>query len=216
MLAVALAALAGQAAPAAACDRPIAVEVAPAPAVPGERIARGVRPVAAWALTTPEPTLHALARFDLADGHGQTADGRWLDWESVGARPSHFRLACSSPERPAGVLPPPPSPPRIRGYRYVGSRPLAGSAFRAVGLWRSSEGPRESLVVVFDPSTRTMRAPYVVLVRTPEPLGAVSASGRRGDLDIRIAAVTHAEAGQPVRLAEWAWRDGKAYGVPLD
>jgi hypothetical protein len=201
------------------CGRAIPVEVAPAsPDVArDQRSARGVRLVASWRLTSPEPTVGELVHLDHAAGEGRTSDGRRLDWDLAGVQPGAFRLACGAPEGAAAGPPPrPPEVPRIRGYRYIGSRPLAGSAFRAVGLWHANEGPPESLVVVFDPTTRTMRAPYVVLVRTPLRLGAVSADAEPRALFIRIAAVTRAAPGEPVHLLEYAWRDGKAYGVPLD
>lgn len=218
MFAVALAALLAAAEPArATCDRPLEVTVAPATPPEGEQIARGVRRVAAWSLASEEPALGALTRLNHRQGWGRTADGRWLDWEVAGSQPGAFRQACGPLDGPWVAAPPsPPEAPRIRGYRYVGSRPLVGSAFAAVGLWHAVEGPPESLVAVFDPSARTVRAPYVVLVRTPLRLAAVSAASERGDLFISIAAITQAVDNEPVSLLEWSWRDGKTHGVPLD
>ncbi len=206
--------LVAAAAVALACGRPVAVEVAPSE--PAGIAARGVQPLNAWTLTSADPVLGELAWLDHAAGEARTSAGRRLGWRMAGEQPGAFRADCPAP--PASAVPAalPPDPPRIRGYRYVGARPLPASAFRWLGLWRANEGPEETLVVAFDASARTVFAPYVVLVRTPEPLGAVSAAGERRALHLDLAAVSRAAPGAPVRLTTWRWRGRAMSGVPLD
>lgn len=202
------------------CVRPLAVEVgAPTEAaLRAQEIARGVRRTGAWRLAGAEPALGALTALRHGEGVARTADGTELRWRP-GPPPGDFRLVCRGEAMRAAGEAAPPEPadvPRIRGYRYAGSQPMRGAAFGSVGIWRAVDGPAESLIVVFDPRVRTLRAEYAVLVRTPLPLAAVSATAPERALEISLAAVTSAAPGAPTYLFEYSWRDGSAYSLKLD
>lgn len=171
---------------------------------------RGFEFVGGVMLRSRDPALHMVRWFDGSTSSGRLANGQVIVlWPSLFTEPlvREVRVARTAELAEAeiswvGPYLPAASHPAIRGYRYVTSVSLVGTA-DFLGLWRKVGRPAETLLVSFRPSRAT---PYLRIGSVPLRLNSLIISMPRHNVSWDVTFTSDSSGRQPLYILHYRFQ----------